>query len=74
VGESFAARALPPFSPPFLPISARYWLIGERSSLEGSPVESRTISAARSIGSLGSFLERIMHQQWHIYGVVFNGV
>lgn len=61
LAERLSARALPPFNPPFLPISARYWLIGERSS-SGSSVESRTISAANSFGSLGSFLERIMHR------------
>ena len=61
LADRLLARAFPPFNPPFLPISARYCWTGERSSSFGSSTESRTISAARSIGSLGSFLERIMH-------------
>lgn len=60
-GERLLARAAPPFRPPFRPISARYFCIGVRSSFSvGSSVERRTISAARSIGSVGSFLERII--------------
>lgn len=61
--DMLSARALPPFSPPLRPISARYSWIGVRSGFSSfSSVESRTISAALSIGSFGSFfLERIMH-------------
>lgn len=67
LAESALALAAPPFKPPFRPISARYWLIGERSSSGCSSVDKRTISAARSFGSFGSFLERIMHSVWTHY-------
>src|SRR5437870_1991119 len=60
LAESASARALPPFKPPFLPISARYADTGSTSSAASS-VDRRTISAARRFGSFGSFLERIMH-------------
>ena len=60
--DRLSALALPPFNPPLRPILARYSWIGVRSGFSSGPsVESRTISAARSLGSLGSFLERIMH-------------
>src|SRR5207249_4032336 len=60
--DRLSARALPPLSPPLRPILARYSWIGVRSGFSSvSSVDSRTISAARSLGSLGSFLERIMH-------------
>lgn len=70
LGESFLARAFPPFNPPFLPILARYFEMAERFEdgfiffswgCSFSSVEILTISAANWFGSFGSFLERLMH-------------
>jgi hypothetical protein len=61
--ERTAARALPPFLPPFRPIVAKYSEIERLPVGDGSPpsVASFTVKAAALFGSDGILLKRLMH-------------
>ncbi len=64
--ESFAARTLPPFIPPFLPIVAKYRemalsLSGKGPGVSVSSVANLTASVWAWLGSDGVLLKRLMH-------------